>query len=236
MKKLISFIALVFLLSINIGLYSQNPPKAKVVIINMTDSAATHVYGDRFNAKIQTLDIFDYGKYSVDNLTAAFNKSNLEVIEVEAPLYFRTAALINFVGSPTQKTKMWLSDLQSKYDADYLILINRKFIPEENMSERFLEKQQYGVATYQYAPDVLSIFSFVGYSIFSVKDMKAIKMNINHEKYVLTDIPIDRSLDMDELRVVPEEYLKMATEQLKYIADTRNMEVERLVMEYLDNH
>lgn len=131
---------------------------------------------------------------------------------------------------------MWLADLRSKYDADILIMINRKFIPEEKMSERFLEKQQYGLATYLYAPDVLSVFSFVGYSIFSVKDMKAIKMNSNHDKYVVTDIPLERSLSVDELRIVLDEYLKIAKEQLKYITDTRNMEVERVVMEYLDKH
>ncbi len=200
----------------------------------MTDSTASHVYGDRFNAEIQAIDIFDYGKYSLDNLTADFEASGIEVIEIGTPLYFKKAVLFNFIGFPTQQTKMWLADLQSKYDADFLILINRKFVPEENISKRFLEKQQYGLATYQYAPDVLSVFSFVGYSIFSVKDMKAIKMNSNHEKYVITDIPLERSLDRSELSEVPDEYLKMVTGYLKYIADTRNMEVERVVLEYLD--
>jgi len=222
--------------SITAELYSQNQPKAKVVIVNMTDSTASHVYGDRFNAKIQAVDIFNYGKYAIKKFTTDFERSGLKVIETEAPFYFRSAPLLNFIGSPTQQTKMWLADLRSKYDADILIMINRKFIPEEKMSERFLEKQQYGLATYLYAPDVLSVFSFVGYSIFSVKDMKAIKMNSNHDKYVVTDIPLERSLSVDELRIVLDEYLKIAKEQLKYITDTRNMEVERVVMEYLDKH
>ena len=34
-----------------------------------------------------------------------------------------------------------------------------------------------------------------------------------------------------ELKVVPQEYQDMAGEQLRYIADTRNAEIERVILE-----
>ncbi|MCF8366940.1 MAG: hypothetical protein K9H16_14220 [Bacteroidales bacterium] len=212
-------------------MHAQNQPKAKVVIVNMLDSMASHVYGDRFNASIQEKDIFDYGKYSVDEITRMLEKSGFEVIGAEAPLYYRTAALQNFIGQPGQKTKMWLSYLNSEYDADYLVIIKHKFIPEENQNERFLEKQQYGLATYLYAPDVLSVFSFAGYYIFSVKEMKAVKINSNHDQYVIVDIPLEMAMSAQELKSVPEKYLNMAVDHLKYIADTRNAEIERAILQ-----
>lgn len=235
MKKLSFILTLVLGLFINTGIYAQNPPKARVLIVNISDSMAIHVYADRFNASTQNKDIFDYGKYSINHFTEAFNKSGLELVQVEAPFYFRTATLINFLNAPTQKTKLWLADLRSKYDADFLVVIRRKFVPEEKLDDRFLGNQQYGLATYLFAPDVLSVFSFVGYYIFSLKDLKAVKMNSNHEKYVITDIPLGKALSTDELINVPSKYLGMAEDQLKYIADTRNLEVERVVLNYLEN-
>jgi len=231
MKKIIPFIALIFLLITATGSFAQNPPKAKVVIVNMADSSATHVYGDRFNAKIQEVNVFDYGKYSMLALNNNLTKAGIEVIEIEAPFYYQTVSLLNFLGAPGKTTKMWLYEIQSRYDADFLIVIKHKFIPEEKLNDRFLEKQQYGLATYLYAPNVLSVFSFVGYYIFSLKDQKNIGINPNHDRYVILDIPLESPMTGLELKVVPQKYLDMTGEQLRYIADTRSAEIERVILE-----
>lgn len=234
MKKIIPFLVMFFVLVTANVSFAQNPPKAKVVIVNMADSSATHVYGDRFNAKIQEINVFDYGKYSVNVLNNSLTKSGIAVIEIEAPFYYKTASLLNFLGAPGKATKMWLAEIQSKYDADFLIVIKHKFIPEEKLSDRFLEKQQYGLATYLYAPDVLSVFSFVGFYIFSLKDQKNIRINPNHDRHVILDIPLESPMTSLELKVVPQKYLDITGEQLKYIADTRNAEIERVILETIN--
>gem|GEM_PF-2014188 len=231
MKKFLPFLVVFFVFVNSSLLFAQNPPKAKVMIVNMADSSATHVYGDRFNAKIQEVNVFDYGKYSVDEISRVLRKSGCDVIALEAPIYYRSADLQNFIGQPSKIARMWLADIQSKYDADFLIVIKHKFIPDENLSDRFLEKQQYGLATYLYAPDVLSVFSFVGYYIFSLKDQKNVKINPNHDRHVILDIPLESPMTGLELKVVPQEYQDMAGEQLRYIADTRNAEIERVILE-----
>ncbi|MFP4471674.1 MAG: hypothetical protein ACLFPE_13400 [Bacteroidales bacterium] len=206
----------------------------KVAIANMLDSSMTHVYGNRFYATSFQKDVFDYGKYTVEQLELMLEASGMEMVEVEAPLYVNKMAFYNFFGAPSQQIKAWLSALDHNLDADFLIVINRKFAPDDDLSYRFLQKKEYGLATYLNYPDALSFFSFVGYHIFSVKTMKELHLNINHDQYVLIDMRLDNRMTYDEVKEVPEKYLDLAVDKMINIVDTRNVEIKRRLLEHLN--
>lgn len=210
---------------------AQSPPSLRVAVADITGKTARHVYANWFNAYKTPLDIFDYGSYTISQLQKSLANDNIEVFETVPPYMIENSPITNFFGGPSKFMKYWLNNLARESDADYLILIDRKYIPEKNLSHRFLDKTDYGVATYLDNPGELVVFSFVGYYIFSVRDMKLIRINSNHDRYVIRTIKLDQKLNYDELKNLPQEYLNMAVAELKNIADTRNLFITEILKE-----
>jgi hypothetical protein len=235
MKKIQLLFLLALLISATINVFAANPPHTKIAIVNLVDTSATHVFGNLFDATYTPSNIIDYGNYSIEALTQIMSNENMELTEIEAPYDFNDITYVSFVGTPSNKVKLWLAMLQSNHEFDYVIVMVRKFVPNEKINSKYLEGQQYGFATYLETPDFFSVFSFVGYYIFSVDKMKLVRMNSNHDKYVVLDIPFERDLNSDELANPPEKYQEMAKAKLLEIIDTRNLEIKRSIVDYTLN-
>lgn len=229
MKKFIPLLSLLILMN---PLSAQYFEGIKVAIADMTRSTGTHVYATEFNDYRTPIDVFDYGKYTIAQLKADQEKLGLNVIETEVPMYYENISILNFIGKPTREIKSWLSQLSRDADADYLILIKRKFIPDKDLSHRYLGRAEYGVATFLDIPDELWIFSFLGYYIFSVRDQKLIHINPNHDRYVLKRLKLNTKLSSDERKNLPPYDLEMVEAELRYIADSRLLFIEEMLKEY----
>ncbi len=236
MKKVLLIVAFVLtLISFN-HLDATNPPRARVAIVNLVDTTLTHVYGNRFYASSFKDQLFDYGNYTIDQLTGMLAATDIEVTQVTAPKYVNKKALLNFFGNPSVKLRMWMDSLKTKYNADFLVMIVKKFAPEHSIGYRFLQNKQYGVATYMNYPDALSFFSFVGYYIFSTHTMKQIKISPKYDQYVLMDLRLDDRMSYREMKHLPQKYLSLTYDKMKNIADLRNVEIKRRLLEYLNEH
>jgi hypothetical protein len=204
-------------------------PSPRIAIVNQVDSLATHVYVDPMHIMSNTKDIFDYGEYSVKDLISKFEASEIEAFELTTPDWFRNKAYLNFFGKPSTKFKSWLTTLKQQYGVDYLIVILHKWNPDPDINFKFLNRKHYGIATYATNRDAITLFSFVGYWIFSTDDFSEIKLNPNHDRYVITNVSLLDRMSFVELRELPDEYYKLTSDKLRNVADTRNAEIWRVM-------
>jgi hypothetical protein len=119
-------------------------------------------------------------------------------------------------------------------EVDFVVIITKKFDPENKISHRYLNGKQYGIGTYAKYPDVISIFSFVGYYIFDVKTKQEIHLNRKNDEYLLMDIRLDERMSYHELKDLPEQYLNLTSDKLQQIINMHNLEIKRTLLEYLN--
>lgn len=209
--------------------------RAKVAVVSFIDTTVTHVYGNRWYSTTFDMDIFNYGAETISGLTSILGDANLEVIQVNAPSKINKMALFNVLGHPSKELEKWFASLAGDLDVDFLVMVVKKFEPENKISHRFLNGKQYGIATYATYPDAINIFSFVGYYIFDVKTSEEIKINNNHDQYLLMDLRLDHRMTYRELKDLPQKYIDLTRDKMKQIVNTRNVEIKRSLLEYLNN-
>lgn len=208
--------------------------RARVAVVSMIDTVATHVYGNRWYSSSFKKDIFNYGEETYLGLTNILGTANLEVIEVYTPDYINKMALLNLFNDPSKGMEQWFDELKDKLQIDFLVVVLRKFEPENKISHRFLNGKQYGVGTYSRYPDAINIFSFVGYHIFDIEKSQEIKINKNHDQYLLMDLRLDKRLTYPELKDLPQKYLDLTRDKMRQVVNTRNVEIKRSLLEYLN--
>jgi hypothetical protein len=201
----------------------------KIAIVNQVDSLATHVYVDPMHVMSNTQDIFDYGEYSVKELIGKFEASQIEALELHTPVWFNNMSYMNFIGKPTKQFKAWLTTLKQQYDVDYLIVILHKWNPDPDINFKFLDQKHYGIASYSTNRDAITLFSLVGYWIFSTGDFREIQLNSNHDRYVITNVSLIDRLSFREIKDLPDTYYQLTRDKLRNVADTRNAEIWRVM-------
>jgi len=201
----------------------------KIAIANQVDSLLTHVYVDPWHNMYNTKDIFDYGKYSVKELIGKFEASKIEAFELYTPPWLNNMTYMNFIGKPSNQLKTWLTTLKQQYDVDYLIVILHKWNPDPDINFKFLNQKHYGIASYSSNRDAITLFSLVGYWIFSTDDFREIELNPNHDRYVITNVSLIDRLSFRELKGLPDSYYQLTSDKLRNVADTRNAEIWRVM-------
>jgi len=232
MKILRILLGLLVLQTIS-GIAQESSPK--IAIVNQVDTLVTHVYVDPWHNMSNTKNIFDYGEYSVEQLIGKFDASEIDAFELSTPIWFNRMSYMNFIGKPSRQFKAWLTTLKQQYDADYLIVILHKWNPDPDINFKFLNGKHYGIATYSTNRDAITLFSMVGYWIFSTDDFREIKLNPNHDKYVITNVSLLEPLSFKELRDLPDSYYKLTMDKLRNVADTRNAEIWRVMNREIGN-
>lgn len=227
-RLLISIVLCIFLLPT--GIKAQKP-RSKIAVVSLVDTVLTHVYGNKWYASAFDKDIFDYGQNTVDGLTKIMGEANIPVTLVQIPEWINRMSLKNVLDKPSKGLRKWMEMLKEDLDVDYLVMVVKKFDPENKVSHRFLNGRQYGIGTYANYPDAISLFSFVGYYIFSLDQGKEIKINANHDCYLLMDIRLDKRMSFKELIDLPQKYLDTTTDQMQLLVDTRNIEIKRAILE-----
>jgi len=233
MKKNFLFFVFVVLMLSSIQAQVQTV-RAKVAVVSMIDAVVTHVYGNRWYSSAFEKNIFDYGDATCEGLSEILGDANMEVLVVDAPTWINKMALMNVFGKPSKDLEKWFAMLKNEHGVDFLVLIVRKFEPENKISHRYLNGKQYGIATYTTYPDAISIFSFVGYYIFDVDTVREIKINRNHDQYLLMDLRLDKRMSYRELKDLPQKYLDLTRDKMQQIVNTRNVEIKRSLLEYLN--
>ena len=232
MKKTIALTIVLFLV---IAVAAQTTlPRAKVAVVNLADTVVSHIYGNRWYSITFEKDIFNYYRETTTGLTNILSASNMAVTTVPPSPKLNRMSLLNFVGKPTKNMISWFEALHEEKHIDFVVIIFRKFEPENKISHRFLNGKQYGVGTYSKYPDALSIFSFIGYYIFDTRNNRQININKNHDQYILTDIRLNNRMSYPELKDLPQKYLDLTVDKLTQIVNTRNVEIKRALLEYLN--
>jgi len=232
MKKTF-LIFLIFALVIQSVLSAQEK-RAKVAVVSIVDTMLTHVYGNRWYSSAFEKDIFNYGEETIKGLNSILGDANMEVIEVDMPPWINKMSLFNVLGKPSKPMEKWFDLLKDELDVDFLVMVVKKFEPENKISHRFLNGKQYGIATYTKYPDAINIFSFVGYYIFAVDNSEEIRININHDQYLLMDLRLDNRMSNRDLKDLPQKYLDLTRDKMTQIVNTRNVEIKRSLLEYLN--
>lgn len=232
MKQFI-VILLLCLLFITSALDAQEA-RAKVALVNLADTMLTHVYGNRWYSSSFKKDVFNYGQKTKDGLSNILGAANINIIEVSKPKWVNQMSLFNLLSKPSKDLEKWFVLLKEDLDADFLVIVIRKFEPENKISHRFLNGKQYGIGTYSKYPDAISIFSFVGYYIFDISQVSEIKINKNHDQYLLTDIRLDRRMSYKKLKDLPEKYIQLTVDKMRNIVNTRNVEIKRTLLEHMN--
>jgi len=230
-KNLLFFLFLVLIIP---TLLSGQEKRAKVAVVSIIDTMLTHVYGNRWYSSTFEKDIYNYGEETINGLTSILGDANLEVIEVDMPASINKMSFFNVLGKPSKGMEKWFDILKKDLDVDFLVMVVKKFEPENKISHRFLNGKQYGIATYTKYPDAINIFSFVGYYIFEVEKSEEIKININHDQYLLMDLRLDNRMSNRELKDLPQKYLDLTRDKMTQIVNTRNVEIKRSLLEYLN--
>ena len=222
-----------FILFSSTRLNAQNI-RAKVAVVSMIDTVATHVYGNRWYSSPYKKNIFNYGNKTVEGLSNILEASNISVVEIQKPAWVNKMALLNLLGKPSKDLHRWFEILKEELDVDYLIIIFKKFEPENKISYRFLSGKHYGVATYANYPDAINIFSFVGYYIFSIDTAEEIKIDANQDTYLLMDLRLNNRMSFKELINLPEKYLKLTSDKMQNIVNAKNIEIKRALLQHLN--
>lgn len=234
MKK--TFLLAILVTTFYTGITGQaTEPRARVAIVNLADTVLTHVYGNRWYSTTFDKDIFNYYRETETGLRNILTPAHMEVTTADAPQFINRMALLNLVGKPTKDMISWFDVLNEKQDIDFVVIIIRKFEPENKISHRFLNGKQYGIGTYATYPDAISMFSFVGYYIFDTQNYEQVKINQNHNQYILTDLRLNNRMTYHELKDLPQKYLDLTTDKLRLIVNTRNVEIKRALLEYLNS-
>jgi hypothetical protein len=234
MKKVIFLIVSGIFVLHALTAFPQSKP-VRIAIVNQVDTLATHVYFDPLHNIENPKNIFNFGAYTVDDLTSRFSGSQIETIELEMPFWFPKMSYKNFVGKPTKKLKTWLTMLKQQQDIDYLIVILHKWNPDPDVNFGFLDGIHYGIVSYATTRHAITLFSFVGYYIFSTKDFREVHLNPNHDRYVITNVSAMNAMSFKELINLPDSYLNLCRDKLRNIADTRDTEIWRVMMKELGN-
>lgn len=234
MKKLFLLAILVMACFVNI-MGQAIESRARVAVVNLADTVLTHVYGNRWYSTTFEKDIFNYHRETTNGLTNILSASNIDVTAADAPQFINRMALLNLVGKPTKDMLTWFDVLNEKRDIDFVVILIRKFEPENKISHRFLNGKQYGISTYATYPDAISLFSFVGYYIFDTRNHEQVKINNNHDQYILTDLRLNNRMTYYELKDLPQKYLDLTVDKLRLIVNTRNVEIKRALLEYLNS-
>jgi hypothetical protein len=233
MKKFRFFVLLGIIgLLVPVGFSQSRSPR--IGIVNLADSVVTHVYFDPMHNIYRTEDIFDYGDYTVNDLISRFSGSQIEAVKLSTPFWFGRMDYLNFVGKPTKKLKAWLTALRQQNDIDYLIVVLHKWNPDPDINFKFLDGKHYGIVSYATNRYAITLFSLVGYYIFSTKDFSEVSLNPNHDKYVITNVSLIDGMSFTQLMNLPDQYFKLCQDKLRNIADTRDTEIWRVLMEEIN--
>jgi hypothetical protein len=92
-----------------------------------------------------------------------------------------------------------------------------------------LDGRLYGIASY--ATNAVTLYSSVGYYIFSTETLTEVKVNSNHDKYVIVRDGLEERLSFREIMNLPDRYFTLCKDKLRNVADTRNVEIRRVMHE-----
>ena len=230
MHKLKKFFLLGLLVLLTEMLFAQER-HPKIAIVNQVDSVVTHVYVDPWHNMKNRKDIFDYGAYSVKELISKFDGSNIETVELETPIWFNKMNYMNFFGKPSRQFKAWLTTLKKQHDVEYLIVILHKWNPDPDINFEFINGIHYGIATYATSQNAVTLFSLVGYYLFSTDTFEEVALNPNHDRYMITNVGLLDRLSFRETKNLPDSYYQLCKDKMRNVADTRNTEIWRVMLE-----
>jgi len=223
----------VFVSLAEFGFSQSDSPR--IAIVNQVDTAVTHVYVDPWQHNLQTKkDVFNYGAYSVKELVSKFNGSSIDAVEMNTPIWFHKMVYMNVIGKPSKQFKAWLTTLKQQENIDYLIVMVHKWNPDPEINYKFLDGRHYGIASYATNTHAITLFSLVGYYIFSTETFKEIKLNPNHDRYVITNLSLLETLSFKETNDLPPSYYKLTKDKLRNVADTRNAEIWRVMLKEIE--
>lgn len=229
-----TFTVLFFAFLISATTAHTSDPRLKVAVVNLADTVLTHIYGNRWYSTSFEKDIFNYYHETTQGLENILPASQFSVTTAPPSPNINRMALLNLLGKPTKEMTAWFDELSSQQNIDFVVIIFRKFEPENKISHRFLNGKQYGVGTYSKYPDAISMFSFIGYYVFDTKNYEEITINKNHDQYILTDLRLNNRMSYRDLKDLPQKYLDLTVDKLHQIVNTRNVEIKRALLEYLN--
>ncbi|NCA85502.1 MAG: hypothetical protein EOM83_08005 [Clostridia bacterium] len=206
------------------------PPR--VAFVNLADTAAIHISGNRWYSDANAVDEFNYADYSANELTRMLSQSAMEVVEVPAPQWLNPNMLFSVFGQPSKGLLRMFEMLKQEYQADYVVLLTKKYEPDNPVAHRYLGNHQYGVGTYSAFPDVISVFSFVGFYLFDITAQKQISTSSRTDQYLLMDIRLERRMTNPQLKNLPQEQLDLMREKLTINANRHLIEIRRSLHEY----
>jgi len=211
--------------------FSQTQTVHRIAIVSQVDTAVTHVFVDPWGrAIIPVPGLFDYGAYNVQKLSELLEREHFEIVRLETPVWFNPKNYINFIGKPSRQFKSWLTSVKQQQDVDYFIVILHKWNPDPELKYKFLDGVQYGIASYSTDPHMITIFSGVGYYIFSTQKLSEVKLNSNHDRYVITNVTVPEGLPFNEIRSLPDKYYRLCKDKLRNIIETRDAEIRRVMI------
>ncbi len=228
-------ISLLLLICSSFAAPAQETGGIKVAIVNLTDPTGTLVFSDGANASRTITDFFDYGGFAMNDLISRFEKKGFEATEVNDAGYLYNHKIYNFFGGLARNIKLFLHKLSSIQHMDYLVVISRKFVPGKEAEPMLLNRQEYGISTLRYQPDLIHVFSFVGYHVFSTKQQKEIKLNRNIDAALLLPLKPAAPLTPEQMKNLPGQYLHEAALILQNAAETRDAQVVNTIEAYIRN-
>lgn len=207
----------------------------RIAFINLADTAAIHIFGNRWYSEANAMDDFNYATYSAEEFTRMLGQSNMEVVEVPAPEWLNAKMLFSVFGQPSKDLLRMFDLLKQDYQADYVVILTKKYEPDNPVTHRYLGNHQYGVGTYSSFPDVISVFSFVGFYLFALDAPRQINASSRTDHYLLMDIRLDQRMNNRQLKNLPRKQLDLMQEKLKINANRHLIEIRRCLNEDI-NH
>jgi hypothetical protein len=210
------------------------PSAPRVAFVNLADTAAVHIFGNRWYSDANAVDDFNYAAYSAEELTRMLDQSAMEVVEVPAPEWLNPKMLFSVFGQPSKDLLRMFDLLKQEYQTDYVVILTKKYEPDTPVTHRYLGNNQYGVGTYSSYPDVISVYSFVGFYLFALDAPRQINTSSRTDHYLLMDIRLDHRLNNRQLKNLPQEQLDTMREKLQINANRHLVEIRRSLNEYIN--
>ena len=221
----------IMMVSVAFGDAPAHAATPRIAFINLADTAAIHIFGNRWYSDANAVEDFNYAAYSAEELTRMLDQSAMEVVEVPAPEWLNPKMLFSVFGQPSKALLRLFDLLKQDYQADYVVILAKKYAPDSPVTHRYLGNHQYGVGTYATFPDVISVFSFVGFYLFALDAPRQINASSRTDHYMLMDIRLDRRMNNRQLKNLPQEQLDLMQEKLKINANRHLIEIRRSLNE-----
>lgn len=214
----------------------------RIGVISDIDTSMMHLYVGKLKSdNSETLYPFNLKKYFIGEFDRILDTINTQFhtnLEIEFhPLsenYKAFSGLLNFFGKPNKKTLRYLEKLKSEHNINYFILITFQTVNADS-ENAFLNGYEYGVASYEEHPRLMTYFTLVRYVLLNSESMEVLdhEYQTDYQTDALVfDFALNQGLSLDDREKLTDEHLTFAINNLK---EMTSIKIEKILRTLLQN-